>query len=359
MAQESNYYTGYDPSASLALAQARGRRSLMVALSLAMALHVGLIAFLIQMVIARGQRHEPDLIVAAPLAPVEQLVERRAFSQLKADRPSPPSGAQARVMTALSVAPIVIPEVDVVVEQPLELGAGFGEDLGLGIGGTGLGKGATFFGTPAAGRSVILVIDVSTSMPRNLGEEGLALLRREIERTIHSLSPRTLFNLICFGNQADGFRPACVVASGENKKAAVAFMADYFTTKFTRTRTEAVGKAGELEGIRYVPIMCDEFDLTRDTSGGSRYDLALIAAFQQHPETIFLMTDGNPSTQKDGQELGREEILALVQKGANRAGGGVKPRINGISVNGVGADYLQEITKAFRGDYKEIKGGNL
>ena len=190
----------------------------------------------------------------------------------------------------------------------------------------------------------------------NCGASGIQAIRDEINRTINAFRPGSRFNIICFGNMADGFRKKPVAATSSNKEAAIHFMKEYYTQNdFQRTRT-----GGNYNGeIKYVPIRPGDMASTRDTSGGSRYDMALLAAFEQKPDTIFLLTDGEPSTSRRGDRLSKNEIVEMVHKAGKRAYGGKKPRVNGISVNGIGESYLKAIVRPYHGTVKIIEPKKL
>lgn len=340
------------------VAAAEARKSKMIALLIAIAAHVVLVGGLVYAVFARPLPPEPTLIIAAPSSPVEQLQPRKKeLVQVKAQRPSASSSSMAKVTVADTASPIAVPLVEDFPEEFLELGAGFGEGLGTGLGMGGNGLGGSFFGTPATGKSVILVIDVSTSMLRNCGERGIEAIRSEINRTINAFRPGSRFNIICFGNNADAFKKKSVAATSGSKADAIAFMRDYYKGDFTRTRTG--DGVDEKDPIPYVPIRPSDLKSTRDTSGGSRYDMALLAAFEQRPDTIFLLTDGEPSTSRDGERLSKREILTMVRKAGKRAYGSKTPRVNGISVNGIGKGYLEDIARTYNGKVKVIEPKKL
>ena len=341
------------------VAAAEARKSKMIAFITALVAHVLLLGAFVFVVWGKGLSKKPDLIVSAPYAPVEQLrLEKPSPVHFKADRPAEPSSSMAKVVVADAPSNIQLPKIEVMVDDPtLDFGTAFGDGLGDGLGGMGgSGLGGTFFGTPIAGKSVILVIDVSNSMPKNCGGRGIKAIRAEIKRTITGLRPGSKFNVICYGGMADGFRPRLVTASSSNKKQAIEFTKAYFTRAFNRTRT--ADGINRKHPIPYVPIRPRDFNDTEDTAGGSRYDLALVAAFQQRPEVIFLLTDGEPRTTRRGKRLSKEEILSLVLR-AGKSKSGRQPVVNGISVNGIGKSYLKEIARAFRGTVKVIEPRKL
>ena len=81
-------------------------------------------------------------------------------------------------------------------------------------------------------------------MPREFGQAGIAAMRNELRLAIDALPPDQLFNLICFGDQADGLSKSPVAASQANKEFAHLFMRDYFTGQFVRTRTRELWSSG-------------------------------------------------------------------------------------------------------------------
>ena len=342
------------------VAAAEARKSKLIALMIAIAAHILLIGGLIFVVFGDVLVSEPNLIISAPYNSVEQLKPtKKDLVQVKSQKTAAPSASMSKVIVAQNVvSAIPMPVVEEFLDDTVNFGTGFGEGMGAGMGGFGgTGEGGSFFGTPAAGKSIILVIDVSTSMDSECGDSGIAAIRSEIERTINAFRPGSQFNIICFGNLADGFREKPVNATSKNKEDAIAFMKDYYTRQgFTRTRAEANFPDKD---IPYVKITPDSFKATEGTSGGSRYDLALIAAFEQSPETVFLLTDGQPSTALDGKTLSDRDILDIVKQAGRRTGGSKRTVVNGISVNGIAKDFLRDIAKAFRGTVKVIEPKKL
>lgn len=211
------------------------------------------------------------------------------------------------------------------------------------------------FSAPAKGNCSIFVIDVSTSMPKELGVAGIAGLRRELRLKIDSLPGDRLFNIICFGDQADGLALAPIRASQEHKALAHRFMAGYFTGQFLRTRTGQFGRMGLANGIPYVPIQPSEVPHMKGTRGGSRYDLALVAAFKQRASTVYLVTDGTPSVMKNRRFLpgaslvGRDEVIRTVVRAGQRLYPKELPIVHCVSINGIGESYLKQIALAFKG----------
>ncbi len=186
--------------------------------------------------------------------------------------------------------------------QPNRMGGGMGSGFGgfgTGAGGPGGGMGTgggggriKFFGFDADASSVILAIDVSGSMERNVGgPAGIAILREEISKTINSLSPGAIFNIICFSGQADACFQKSVRATEENKKAALRFMGGYYDGgAFGRTRTENLINMKQptdvdtaiVEEVKFAPLTVNKVKGLEGTAGSSRMDLALVAAMERN-----------------------------------------------------------------------------
>jgi hypothetical protein len=117
-------------------------------------------------------------------------------------KPASASSARARVVAAQLEAPVAVPTP----ENPDPIGpfgidddfnAGFGAGEGDGDG----GGGASFFGTPRKGRRVVYLVDFSGSMGSDAtGGTRLAVLKKELTRSINELSNRMSFSVIFFSH---------------------------------------------------------------------------------------------------------------------------------------------------------------
>jgi hypothetical protein len=347
-----------DP-AVLALEQKRqDQRSKATALSVALLMHALIALILTWIVMSVIGEDPPELVIestgASDLPP---KIEKEEFSKrVSNDKPSPPSQS-SQVIVANVISPISVPMVETITENPLIGDATNGMGFGGGGFGAGLG-GPSFFGTPGGGNNIVIVIDTSTSMISNCGRDGCNAIIKEVNSTVAKLRAGTRFNLICFGNDADALSKKSLRVSGESQMAAKKFMADYFkNTAWTRTRTSKFGKSGkDNQGIAYHPIMPSDIASLKGTTGGSRMDLALVAAFEQKPATIFLIADGEPGTSLGGKKLGQDALIKLIFAEAQRAygSGATLPTVNAISVKDQGANMLRAIAKKFKGKYKSI-----
>ncbi len=331
-------------------------------LSIAVLVHAVLLTLLAWVVIKVIEEKPPELVVASAATSNSDQLNKREFSQsVKNDKPSPPSASATQLLAATATSSLAIPMSDKITPT-IDIGSsGFGAGFGGGGDGNGLGA-SSFFGTTAKGKRIILVIDTSTSMPQECKPSGIKAIRKEIDKTVAAFPPSTVFNIICYGNMADGLFKEPTEASPNTKHKVKYFMEGYFGQgPYPRTRTETFGNKGtDPNGIEYIPIPPDKVSGLEGTSGGSRLDLALVAAFDQKASTIFLITDGIPSTQKDGKRLSENDIVRLVAKESDRVYGKEnRPVVNCISVNGIGEGILKDIARRFKGKYKSIEPSKL
>lgn len=255
-------------------------------------------------------------------------------------------------------------------------GGGFGGGKGRGHGpgvGDGFGPGsspgftAKFLGLLSNGNNIIFCIDTSGSMRTNLSTEGIATLKREFKNVLTSLPPATEFNIICFGHNGDIFKPKSVSATTENKNAALFWFEGYYggaSADFGRTRTEKYGRAGkDSQGIEYVPLEPADVKELAGTEGGSRIDLAMVAAFERKPSTIYVISDGAPSTKApraDGP-MDKDDLIKLIkEKHKLLMGSTTKLQVNAITVESDTADgrdgekFMSKLARAFDGKYKKV-----
>ncbi len=252
-------------------------------------------------------------------------------------------------------------------------GKGRGPGVGDGFGpGTKPGFTANFMGMLSAGNNIIFCIDTSGSMRTNLGAGGIAAVRRELKKVIMDLPPNTEFNLICFGQSADIFKKKSVMASKEIKEEAVRFLEGYYGgagADFGRTRTERYGRSGkDSNGIEYIPLMPDDIEELAGTEGGSRIDLAMVAAFERQPSTLFVLSDGAPGTRKSNadQPMDKDDLIKMIfEKYRELMGNKVKLTVNTISIYSdtdegkEGEKWLKKLAHKFEGKHKEVKPEKL
>lgn len=338
------------------------RTSTLSAVAVAVLMHLVVFALALLWVVWKAREEPFSLVVVSESIESLDDVDAPEFTTRSVEKPAAASSAPMVTMVAPAPSQVTLPTIDDFVEEPLELGTGIGDGDGWGMGGIGSGLGgARFLGIKGGGKNIILVIDTSSSMPRNCGPAGIKAIRKEVNRTINALSPTTLFDIVCYANMADGFRKESVRANSANKSAAVRFMAGYFGTgEFLKTRTGSFGDEGkDNEEIAYVPIVPEGLKGLEGTFGGSRIELGVVAAMERRPSTIFVLSDGEPGTRRDGDKLSDEDLVEVIEESYERIYKGKKLTINTIAVDGKGEKFLRKISKRFKGTHKNIKPARL
>lgn len=160
--------------------------SKMVAILVAVAVHliIALIALLV--VILPSSKDEPEIVaaMAPPSTKKREMQKKNVVKQTKKTSASSAAAAPiAQLMRASAMAKISMPNVTKTSKGPLGMGdADFGSG-GFGSGGAGLGSGASFFGGSSTGNRFLFIIDHSGSMKAN----QVALRNKEVERALKSL----------------------------------------------------------------------------------------------------------------------------------------------------------------------------
>lgn len=195
-------------------------------------------------------------------------------------------------------------------------GSGSGTDggpmapFGVPGGGQGLGPKSQFMGLSGNATKIAYVCDASGSM---LGK--FDALRIELRRSVDGLKPIQAFSIIFFQEQkAMMLNPLLVMANSEHKKQAYEFL-DQATPH---------GSTEPIDGLKI--------------------------AFDQQPQLIYLLTDGDfPDNRK---------VIEYIRQ--RNAGGKVK--INTIAFVGRGEEYekvLRQIAQENHGSFKYVSDGDL
>ncbi len=256
-------------------------------------------------------------------------------------------------------------------------GSGGGNGLGIGKGmgpGKGIGFTASFLGIKAVGNNFIFCIDTSGSMRTNLQAGGIETLRKELKKVISELPSTVNFNIICFGQMGDLFKDNSVAATPEHKAEAVLFLGGYYGGSgaaggdFGRTRTEKFGTKGvDAAGVKYTPLKPDDVKELAGTEGSSRIDLAMVAAFERKPSTLFVLSDGAPGTKKKGEEgtMKPDDLIDLVHEKYVKILQNAPLEVLTITIDGgdagavEGNRFMTQLSRKFKGKHKEIKAKNL
>ena len=183
LTQEGELVAASAPSATKPPSRAGSK---MVAILVAIAVHliIGLIALLV--VILPSSKEEPEIVaaMAPPSAKKREMQKKNVVKQTKKTSASSAAAAPiAQLMRASAMAKISMPNVTKTSKGPLGMGdADFGSG-GFGSGADGLGSGASFFGGSSTGNRFLFIIDHSGSMKAN----QVALRNKEVERALKSL----------------------------------------------------------------------------------------------------------------------------------------------------------------------------
>ena len=132
----------------------------------------------------------------------DKPVEKVVIQSTAGPPPRPSEAAIPELVPILETVDIPMPEPSEsfdLVEMDFEI-ADIGVSFGEGLEGEDVVEEVLetkMFSAPAKGNCAIFAIDVSTSMPKELGDVGIASLRRDLRLKIDALPEDQLFNIIC------------------------------------------------------------------------------------------------------------------------------------------------------------------
>jgi len=140
----------------------------------------------------------------------------------------------------------------------------------------GSGSGASFFGLEAQGRRFVYIIDVSSSMNRNVsqstelapGATRLAVLKRELSRSIDELIETSEFTVLLFAGDTGRLYPRSWIPATERNRISA-------RSRIARIATDNLGQFG---------VHADGTDPRRAIDDAVR--------LRPVPDAIYLMTDG-------------------------------------------------------------------
>ena len=249
--------------------------------------------------------------------------------------------AQAKRIMSSGLAKVALPDLpslpsatDAVPNRMGGLG-GVGNSFGGGGGGGGLGggggSGINFFGLRSMIQSVVFVVDVSNSMIS--GEKNArtySTLEKEIEKVVNGLNPLAKFGLICFSAEAMPYRTSLTNAVGFEKRRAIEWMKKQSPTETLDPKL----KDKALEDARHRHM-------------GTNAGEGLRRAFSMKPDTIFFISDGEP-TGTSGSDVIKE--VKDLQKTLPRPA-----KIHVISyVPDEGQAFMQELARSNGGEYRVV-----
>ncbi len=179
-------------------------------------------------------------------------------------------------------------------------GAGVGTALspamGMGSAGAAAGGGFSFFGFRGAAGSIVYVVDVSGSMIQGTKDRtSYEKLEQEVINSINALSPAMKFNIITFGSEAFVYQRTIVGATPMEKEKAIKWLKSYSPCLLLIS--------GQTQGndSMWVSVKGRRHNKTSSK-------MALSKAFEQGPDTIVFVSDGEPT---DDQ---RDKVLWSVRE---------------------------------------------
>ncbi|HEY5813843.1 MAG TPA: hypothetical protein VIT23_14460 [Terrimicrobiaceae bacterium] len=300
-------------------------------ISLSIAIHAAVIALLGGVVVFKVLERPPAQFKPPPPAPKTAKIEPRKLQHKIKVREQQQNSGRPRVsprLTANRVSGISLPEIEVdPMAEPVKtniqnnIGKSFslggpGRGLGTGTGSGGLGLGTStvsFFGVKASGERIAFVVDLSRSMVEDDkgGLDGIKVLKEDLTEMIQKLNDGTFFNLIFFDNSVDVFRPKLVVAKAATKKEAAEFISPYYSEygkellKNYSQDNRNWPPATRLRNYTMPVLEAKTKYVYEGSNKNSQVDTPLVAAFKMQADTIFIISDGNPTFDKAlfGKEL--------------------------------------------------------
>ena len=240
-----------------------------------------------------------ETVLEAPLtlAPIEPTTVRYNMKKAQ-DRQKLSQLPRQQQIKARSVADIVTPELEIdldggasprvsvstLVDVQTFGSASLGPALRMGV------SAVDFFGIKSKGERVVIILDIAKSMldPKRGDITGFVRVKERLGDIVSQFNSATLFNVMVFSEGLDVMSSNLVIANSENKERAKAFIDPYWKAEGGRF---APGAKKSVFLKNYTPQYVDVIPL----GGSSRMDMALLAAFEQGADAIFVITDGTPS----------------------------------------------------------------
>ncbi len=183
----------------------------------------------------------------------------------------------------------------------------------------------SFLGVPISGKRIVVCMDVSLSFRRRLAGKDLVALAAELRRFAAAVPDVVSLNVILFHANADKFRADAGPLNATSRAELENFIAPFLepgTNENSQTRSTRFGKDGkDSAGTAYLPLMVEDFPQTNQTSGGSRSDLAILAALSEKPDAILLLSEEFPEVKMQGSDkpVGNPKVIAYLQEAHRKA----------------------------------------
>jgi hypothetical protein len=308
---------------------------------------IGLVMFVIALAVE--VKTSPEIIsYSAGVEDAEELEKPETTTQVER-KPAAPSSAMSKVIASSMTSATAIPVPTIVVDEPAvsfgngdDFGEGWGEGGGFGGGGGASGS-ASFFKQKVKAERICFVIDYSASM----GGKRIALLKKELLRTVGALPETMEYQLVFFAGPA--WIAGSEVQMAADKKSAIvkhngreydwtSTGAHHWKAKGSKLRSFAWLK-GTKENLDQSLSAIQETPLIWGTAWEAPLEMALKMSPQ--PEVIFFMTDG-----ASGSESAK--IARRIANSAKRK----KIKINAIAM-------MDPTARDAMGSLAEITGGQF
>lgn len=271
---------------------------LMAALTVGMVVNIGILALVGGFTVYRFIVPEQVSLKAPPaLKGIEPTVVNYRQEKVK-NRQEMAQPIRMPQIEARSINSINTPEIDfdfseVAPAARVNVGEhGYYGDLnGFSAGGLRMGVSAVdFFGIQSKGERIVIILDIARSMldPKRGDIPGFIRVKERLQEVVNGLSSATLFNVMVFSSGLDVMSPNLILANSANKEVATHFIEPYW--KATEGKLDIEAK----RSVFLKNYMPDYGDF-EPKGGSSRMDMALLAAFEQGADAIFMITDGTPS----------------------------------------------------------------
>jgi hypothetical protein len=212
------------------------------------------------------------------------------------------------------------------------LGSGSGGG-GAGGGGNGEGIGISFMGISSAGRSVIILFDISSSVANKAAKAGVPVetIKQEALKMIEGLSINTTFNLFQFSRIYQPFADTLLAPTEANRAAAKGWLEKEFRTDGSLPRGVRNAKspaAGEDNGICFV----------------------LKGALALKPDVVYLISDGSFQSERNSSQVPWKEVEDVVKE----HGGMARIHFIGFEMKPEDKKEMKAIVRKTDGTLKEI-----
>ena len=290
-----------DPDALKPHEKASDAPQKMSALTVALAVHIGLVVLLAFMVIAGPPQDAPTFFANQISVDDPDMIEDVKLNKITKSSSASSSSTPIAAISAPVASPVAIPEFDDT--ESMDITVGMAQtDLGpgLSLGPTGLDDGAesmvNFFGIKAKGRKIVFVIEAARFMltdPKG-GIPAYDKVKEDIGRILDGMNKKTGFNIVLFeGKKIASFRDEVVEASPSNVRLAMEWF-DPINKEFEKIGIQDGYVTKPLkDGIEPIPV--DHL---------AHYVKAIQRALEMDLSTIFVMTSGwvhlhNPLSERE------------------------------------------------------------